>query len=129
MHLISQRTDIGHYITTLTLCLALYGRDLDEEEEYEEEEEEQLEDDRLPDLLFLRAPQLLQYTAALHSRYDGGEDDSDADDDDGGIHTGDNEKELEIQRERRGELRLDSHIGTVNSNINETDLYIGSNQY
>lgn len=91
------------------MCLALYGRELEEEEEEgeEEEEDEQLELHRLPDLLFRKAPQLLQYTAALHSRY-GSEDDD-------GRGGGDSEEELEIQRERRGELRLDSNIGTLKS--------------
>lgn len=78
----------------------------EDEEEEEEEADEQLEAHRLPDLLFRKAPQLLQYTAALHSRYDSDDDGSDG---------GDSEKELEIQRERRGELRLDSSIGTVKS--------------
>lgn len=88
------------------VSLALYGRELEEEDE--EDEEVQLEAGRLPDLLFRNAPQLLQYTAALRSHY-GSEDD----DDDDGSHRGDSEKVLEILRERRGELRLDSHIGTV----------------
>ena len=92
-------------LTLLWVCSALYGRELEEEDEEEEEEDEQLEVHRLPDLLFRKAPQLLQYTAALHSRYD-----SDYHD---GSDGGDSEKELEIQRERRGELRLDSSIGTV----------------
>lgn len=99
---------------TLTLyfvCLALYGRELEEEDEEEEEEEEQLEVHRIPDLLFRKAPQLLQYTAALHSRYDSEGDD------------GDTEKELEIQRDRRGELRLDSHIGKVKSVGDETKMH------
>lgn len=95
-------------LTLLSVILALYGRELEEEGEEEGEEDEQLEVHRLPDLLFRKAPQLLQYTAALHSRYD-----SVGDDDNGG--GGDSEKELEIQRERRGELRLDSSIGTVKS--------------
>lgn len=90
------------------LCLALYGRELEEDEEEEEEEEdEQLEVHRLPDLLFRTAPQLLQYTAALHSHY-GSEDDNAGDD-------GDAEGDLEVQRERRGELRLESNIGTCRS--------------
>lgn len=88
--------------------LALYGRELEEEEEEEEEEDEQLDVHRLPDLLFRKAPQLLQYTAALRSRYDTDDDGSDG---------GDSEKELEIQRERRGELRLDSNIGTVKKKV------------
>lgn len=96
--------------------LALYGRELEEQEEEEEEEEEgQLEVHRLPDLLFRRAPQLLQYTSALHSHYDS----DDNDDGDGG----DNDKELEIQRERRGELRLDSHIGTVKSTGDDAKMH------
>lgn len=86
------------------VSLALYGRELEEEDEEEEDEEVQLEAGRLPDLLFRNAPQLLQYTAALRSHY-GSEDDDDDD--------GDSEKVLEILRERRGELRLESHIGTV----------------
>lgn len=90
------------------VSLALYGRELEEEDEEEEDEEVQLEAGRLPDLLFRNAPQLLQYTAALRSHY-GSEDD----DDDDGSHRGDSEKVLEILRERRGELRLESHIGTV----------------
>lgn len=95
------------------MCLALYGRELEEEEE-EEEEDEQLEVHRLPDLLYRNAPQLLQYTAALHSRYE-------SDDDDGG----DDGEDLEFQRERRGELRLDSNIGTVKSLSlsDETKMY------
>lgn len=90
-------------LLTLILCvLALYGRELEDEEEDEDEEdeEEQLEAHGLPGLLYHRVPQLLHYTAALHSRSD-----SDDDDDDDDI-------ELEIQRERRGELRQDSQIGT-----------------
>ncbi|KAI4878960.1 hypothetical protein NFI96_004800, partial [Prochilodus magdalenae] len=55
-------------------CLPLYASDTDAEEEEEEQEkeggEEELEILRLPDLLFRKAPQLLQYTAALHSPYD-----------------------------------------------------------
>ena len=86
------------------LRLALYGRELEEEEE--EEEEEQLEVGRLPDYLLRKAPQLLHYTAALHSRYSS---------DDNYDHVGDDEEKLEIQREHRGELRLASHIGTVNN--------------
>lgn len=93
------------------VSLALYGRELEEEDEEEEDEEVQLEAGRLPDLLFRNAPQLLQYTAALRSHY-GSEDD----DDDDGSHRGDSEKVLEILRERRGELRLESHIGTVKKN-------------
>ncbi len=89
------------------MCLALYGREEEEEEEEEDEEDEQLDIHRLPDLLFRKAPQLLQYTAALHSRYET--------DEDNGSDGGDSGKELEIQRERRGELRLDSDIGTVKS--------------
>lgn len=67
---------------------ALYDSDLDDDEE-EDDAEEDLEVHRLPDLLFRRPPQLLQYTAALHSPY--GED-----------------QEEEAQR---GELTLVSHIG------------------
>ena len=93
------------------MCLALYGRELEEEEDEEEDDEEQLEVHRLPDLLFRKAPQLLQYTAALHSRYHS--DDDDDDDDDDGSDAGDNEKGSQMQRDRRGELRLDSHIGAV----------------
>lgn len=89
------------------LCAALYGRE-EEEEEEEDEEDEQLDVHRLPDLLFRKAPQLLQYTAALHSRYD-------TDDVDDGSDGGDSEKDLEILRERRGELRQDSDIGKVKS--------------
>lgn len=96
-------------LTLTCICLALYGRE-EEEEEDEEEEDEQLEVHRLPDLLFRKAPQLLQYTAALNSRYA-----TDDDDDDESSDGGDGEKELEIQRERRGELRLDTSIGTVQS--------------
>lgn len=96
------------HITLYLVSLALYGRELEEEDEEEEDEEVQLEAGRLPDLLFRNAPQLLQYTAALRSHY-GSEDD----DDDDGSHRGDSEKVLEILRERRGELRLESHIGTV----------------
>lgn len=77
----------------------MYDRELEEEEEEEEGEDEQLELHRLPDLLYRNAPQLLQYTAALHYNSE------DGDDGDG------TEEELEIQRERRGELRLDSNIG------------------
>lgn len=77
---------------------ALYVRELEDEEE-EEEEEEQLEVHRVPDLLFRKAPQLLHYTAALRSRYDSNDDGRDGRDRD--------------QRDHRGELRLDSHIGTV----------------
>lgn len=85
---------------------ALYGREVEEEEEEEDDEEDQPGVHRLPDLLFRKAPQLLQYTAALHSRYDNSEtDSSDGDDRE--------EEELDVQRERRGELRLDSHIGTT----------------
>lgn len=101
---------IGHLTSVFQLsricglCLALYGRELEEDEEEEEEEEdEQLEVHRLPDFLFRTAPQLLQYTAALHSHY--GSDDDGRDD-------GDAEDDLEVQRERRGELRLESNIGT-----------------
>ncbi len=94
------------------VCLALYGRGLEEEEEEEDEEDEQLEVHTLPDLLFRKAPQLLQYTAALHSRYDTDDDDF-----------SDGEKELEIQRERRGELRLDTNIGTVKSVSDDTKMY------
>lgn len=100
-----QQNPIFYHNPALVLCAALYGRELEEEEEDEEEDEEQLEVHRLPDLLFRKAPQLLQYTAALHTRYS-----SDDDDDSDG---GDNEKDYGIQRDRRGELRLDSHIGTV----------------
>lgn len=84
----------------------MYNRELGEEEEEEvgqEGEDEQLELHRLPDLLYRNAPQLLQYTAALHYNSEDGE---------GGD---DNEEELEIQRERRGELRLDSNIGMLKS--------------
>lgn len=98
-----------YHSTNIVLCLALYGRELEEEEEDEEEDEEQLEVHRLPDLLFRKAPQLLQYTAALHTRYSSDHDNHD--DSDGS----DNEKDFGIQRDRRGELRLDSHIGTVKS--------------
>lgn len=55
------------------VCLyaALYESRLEPEEEDEPEgDEEELEVLRLPDLLFRRPPQLLQYTAALHSPYD-----------------------------------------------------------
>lgn len=100
-------------LTLHWVCLALYGRELEEEEEEEDEEDEQLEVHTLPDLLFRKAPQLLQYTAALHSRY-GTDDDEDF---------SDGEKELEIQRERRGELRLDSNIGTVKSVSDDTMMY------
>lgn len=101
-------------LTLYWVCLALYGRELEEEEEEEDEEDEQLEVHTLPDLLFRKAPQLLQYTAALHSRYDADDDDfSDG---------GDGEKELEVQRERRGELRLDSNIGTVKSLSDDTKM-------
>lgn len=79
------------------MCLAVYDRELEEEEE--EREDEQLELHRLPDLLYRNAPQLLQYTAALHYNSEDG---------DGGDYT---EEELQSQRERRGELRLDSNIG------------------
>lgn len=87
------------------MCSALYGREVEEEEEEDDDEEDQLEVPRLPDLLFRKAPQLLQYTAALHSRYDNREADSSDEDD--------SEEELDIQRERRGELRLHSHIGNT----------------
>ena len=89
------------------MCLALYGTELEEDED-EEEEDEQLEVHRLPDLLFRDAPQLLQYTAALRSSYDSDYDGSD------GV---DSEKDLEIQRERRGELRLDSSIGIERAGV------------
>lgn len=107
-----------YHSPNLVLCLALYGRELEEEEEDEEEDEEQLEVHRLPDLLFRKAPQLLQYTAALHTRY--GSDDDDHDDSDGG----DNVKDFGIQRDRRGELRLDSHIGTVKSVRDDTYMHL-----
>uniref|UniRef100_A0A672J0E1 Zgc:158328 n=1 Tax=Salarias fasciatus TaxID=181472 RepID=A0A672J0E1_SALFA len=81
------------------------------DEEEVEEEEEQLEVDRLPDLLYRKAPQLLQYTAALRSRYGSDNDD--------GSHGGDSEREIEIQRERRGELRLDSHIVCLDGSFGE----------
>lgn len=101
-----QSSNLRSVRSILTLArltsLALYNGDLEEDEEEEEDDEEQLEVHRFPDLLFRRPPQLVQYTAALHSRYG-----SDDDDDDG------SEKEVEIQRERRGELRLVSHIGTI----------------
>ncbi|KAG7226079.1 hypothetical protein INR49_018689 [Caranx melampygus] len=84
-------------------CVNTLGTELEEEEEDEEEDEEQLDVHRLPDLLFRKAPQLLQYTAALHTRYGSDDDDDDSD-------GGDNEKDFGIQRDRRGELRLDSHI-------------------
>ena len=96
----------------------MYGRE-EEEEEDEEEEDEQLEVHRLPDLLFRKAPQLLQYTAALNSRYATDDDDDDDESSDGG----DGEKELEIQRERRGELRLDTSIGTVQSVSDDNKLH------
>lgn len=76
----------------------MYDRELEEEEEEEEGEDDQLELHRLPDLLYRNAPQLLQYTAALHYNSEDGDD---------------TEEELEIQRERRGELRLDSNIGML----------------
>ncbi|CAB1347760.1 unnamed protein product, partial [Coregonus sp. 'balchen'] len=68
-------------------CIPLYDSDLDDDEE-EDDAEEDLEVHRLPDLLFRRPPQLLQYTAALHSPY------------------GDDEEE----EAQRGELTLVSHI-------------------
>lgn len=83
------------------MFLALYGRELEEEGDEDGEEDERPDVHTLPDLLFRNAPQLLRYTAALRSRHGG----------DGG----DGETEYEIQRERRGELRLDSSIGTVKS--------------
>ena len=87
------------------MCLALYGGELenevDEEEEEEEgeegEEEEQLELHRLPDLLYRKAPRLLQYTAALHSLV--------------------GEEDLGIQKEHRGEFGLDSSIGKIKSEV------------
>lgn len=101
---IAHLSSVCHLSKICGLPLALYGRELEEDEEEEEEEEdEQLDFHRLPDLLFRSPPQLLQYTAALHSRY--GSDDNGRDD-------GDAEDNLEVQRERRGELRLESHIGT-----------------
>ncbi|KAK2847059.1 hypothetical protein Q5P01_010058 [Channa striata] len=92
-------------------CISLYDREMETNEEESEEDEEQLEVHRLPDLLFRQAPQLLQYTAAFHSSYDGSDDDvSDG---------GDSAKELETQRERRGELRLDSHIVCLDDSFGE----------
>lgn len=85
------------------MCLALYGRDTEEEEEDEEQdEEEKLQVEKFPDLLFRNAPQLLRYTAALRSRSSVKE-------------------ELETPEEGRGELRLESHIGTVKSINDCTD--------
>lgn len=75
----------------------------EEEDEDEEDEEEQLEAHKLPEMLH-SVPQFLQDSTALHSRYD-------ADYGDGA-----NGEEFEIQRERRGELRLDSQIGTTCDN-------------
>ncbi|PWA20179.1 hypothetical protein CCH79_00003680 [Gambusia affinis] len=86
-------------------CISLYGSELDEEEE------EGLEAERLPDLLFRKAPQLLHYTAGLHVRHStDNNDDDDDDDDDDGRHVSDSDEELEIHREHRGELRLESTI-------------------
>lgn len=103
----------------LCVCSALYGAELEEEEgeeEAEEEEEEQLELQRLPDLLLREAPQLLQYTAALHSRHDHGHDNNDDEEEDDG--------DPEIQRERRGELRLSSNIGTSKNTIKKRKKYL-----
>lgn len=101
------------------VCSALYGAELEEEEGEEEEveEEEQLELQRLPDLLLREAPLLLQYTAALQSRHDHGHDNNDDEevDDDG---------DLEIQRERRGELRLSSNIGTSKNTTKKRKEYL-----
>lgn len=97
------------------VCSALYGAELEEEEA--EEEEEQLELQRLPDLLLREAPQLLQYTAALQSRHDHGHgnDDDEEEEDDG---------DPEIQRERRGELRLSSDIGTSRNTTKKRKKYL-----
>ncbi|KAL6116318.1 uncharacterized protein ACO6RY_00959 [Pungitius sinensis] len=84
-------------------CVPLYGRELEEEVDEEGEEDEQLDVHRLPDLLFRNAPQLLQYTAALRARY----------------HGGDGETEHEVQRERRGELRLDSAMVCLDGSFGE----------
>ncbi|CAB1348775.1 unnamed protein product, partial [Coregonus sp. 'balchen'] len=67
-------------------CIPLYDSDLDDDEE--DDAEEDLEVHSLPDLLFRQPPQLLQYTAGLHSPY------------------GDDEEE----EAQRGELTLVSHI-------------------
>lgn len=102
------------------VCSALYGAELEEEEGEEEEveEEEQPGLQRLPDLLLREAPQLLQYRAALKSRHDHGHDnnyDEEEDDDDG---------DLETQRERRGELRLSSNIGTSENTAKKRKKYL-----
>lgn len=103
------------------MCSALYGRDLEDEdeEEEEEEEEEQLEVHRLPDLLFRNAPQLLQYTAALHARSDSNHDYDVVDDEDEG-----GENQLQAQRDHRGELKQNLHIGRVCGTSKIFDLKI-----
>ena len=92
-------------------CLALYGRDFGEEEDEGDEVDEDEEVHRVPGLLFRRPPQLLQYTAALHSPYS-------ADSGGGGGHGGeghddDYDDDGEAASAHVGELRLVSQIGTV----------------
>ncbi|KAK3531482.1 hypothetical protein QTP70_023267, partial [Hemibagrus guttatus] len=81
-------------------CIPLYESDLEPEEEDDSEVDEQLEVLRLPDLLFRRPPQLLQYTAALHTPYDT--------DDTHTPYSGHTRS-----REQRGELTMISKIITV----------------
>ncbi len=58
------------FVLSHFVCLALYERELEEEEEEEVGSEDEPEVLRLPDLLFRRPPQLLHYTAALSRPYD-----------------------------------------------------------
>lgn len=91
---------------------ALYG-ELDEDDEGEEEDEGQVPG--LPDLLFRNTPQLLHYTAALQTRYSNDESD----------YSDDSDDEKESQRERRGELRLNSQIGILNLPRSDMVNHIG----
>lgn len=84
--------------------LALYSRELEEDEEEEEEDAEQIEVSRFPELLFRNVPQLLHYTAALRSPYDGDHEDNDA---------GDSDEVFESFIKSREEFRLDTQIGTT----------------
>ena len=87
------------------LCLALYSGDFGEEEDEGDEDDEDVEVHRVPGLLFRRPPQLLQYTAALHSPYStGGDHEGDG---------GDYDDDEEAASAHVGELRLVSQIGTV----------------
>ena len=99
-----------HFI--VCFCLALYSRDLGEEEDEGDYDDDDVEVHRVPGLLFRRPPQLLRYTAAQHSPYntrDGGGHGGGGHDGDGGDYDNDEE----AASAHVGELRLVSQIGTV----------------